>query len=63
MSHFNSEQLKKDRDRRLAEEEASGLPESNINKTDKEREEFWEEFMPGIDPAWHEYKGPIKQDD
>ena len=23
----------------------------------------WEEFMLGIDPAWHEYKGPIKQDD
>ena len=23
----------------------------------------WEEFMLGVDPAWHEYKGPIKQDD
>jgi hypothetical protein len=23
----------------------------------------WEEFMLGCDPAWYEYKGPIKQDD
>ncbi|MCP4125013.1 MAG: hypothetical protein GY751_24995 [Bacteroidetes bacterium] len=23
----------------------------------------WEEFMLGCDPAWHEYKGKIKQDD
>ena len=22
----------------------------------------WEEFMLGCDPAWHEYKGKIKQD-
>ena len=25
--------------------------------------EKWQEFMLGCDPAWHEYKGPIKQDD
>jgi hypothetical protein len=23
----------------------------------------WQDFMLGCDPAWHEYKGPIKQDD
>ena len=26
-------------------------------------DDAWEEFVLGCDPAWHEYKGPIKQDD
>jgi hypothetical protein len=93
--------LEKDRDKKLAEEEDSGLPESNINMKKRQKnwngkvhgdygqkekpifrtksgnkkgslaivsdddltDDAWEEFMLGIDPAWHEYKGPIKQDD
>ena len=40
----------------------SDRPEKDeLNKIKKIGE--WEEFMLGIDPAWHEYKGPIKQDD
>ena len=48
----------KDRNKKQTEVADLGLLESDINKS-----AAWEEFMLGVDPAWHEYKGPIKQDD
>mgnify|MGYP003307579206 CR=1 FL=1 len=50
----------------------SDRPEQDeLNKIKEERDKYraasrgdaaWEEFMLGCDPAWHEYKGKIKQD-
>ena len=41
---------------------ASDRPEQDeLNKIMKIDE--WEDFLLGCDPAWHEHKGPIKQDD
>ena len=37
------------------------LKQKNIQKVLRSAE--WEDFMLGCDPAWHEHKGPIKQDD
>ena len=44
---------------------ASDRPEQDeLNKIMKIDEwDEWEDFLLGCDPAWHEHKGPIKQDD